>query len=63
MTSTKFFLAWLQTRCRTDRGAALVEYAFLLVLIVVVCLAGVTFLGSATSGSTTNSANQVMAAN
>jgi pilus assembly protein Flp/PilA len=63
MTSTKFVLAWIKAHCRTDRGAALVEYAFLLVLVFVVCLAAVAYLGTATSSSTTHSANEVMAAN
>ena len=30
---------------RTERGAALVEYALLLALIAVVCIAALTFLG------------------
>jgi pilus assembly protein Flp/PilA len=29
----------------TERGASLVEYALLVALIAVVCIAGVTFLG------------------
>jgi pilus assembly protein Flp/PilA len=34
---------------RAERGAALVEYALLVALIAVVCIAAVTFLGNATS--------------
>jgi pilus assembly protein Flp/PilA len=34
---------------RTDEGAALVEYALLVALIAVVCIAAVTFLGNATA--------------
>ena len=37
--------AWLQSRCKTDRGASLVEYALLVALIAVVCIAAVTLLG------------------
>jgi pilus assembly protein Flp/PilA len=41
-----FLTAWLQTRfTETDRGASLVEYALLVALIAVVCIAAVTFLG------------------
>jgi pilus assembly protein Flp/PilA len=34
---------------RTERGAALVEYALLVALIAVVCIAAVTLLGERTS--------------
>lgn len=71
LTSTYNNTIWLRNRivdalerhAQEDRGAALVEYAFLLVLIVVVCIAAVTFLGSATSNSASRSANSVAAAN
>ena len=43
--SYEFASAWLQSRCRTDRGASLVEYALLVALIAVVCIAAVTLLG------------------
>jgi len=33
----------------TERGASLVEYALLVALIAVVCIAAVTFLGSSAS--------------
>ena len=40
----------LQLRlARTERGANLVEYAFLVGLIAVVCLLAVSFFGGATS--------------
>ena len=44
--SYEFVSAWLQARTRTDRGASLVEYALLVALIAVVCIAAVTLLGS-----------------
>jgi Flp pilus assembly pilin Flp len=53
----------LKRHAAEDRGAALVEYAFLLVLIVVVCIAAVTFLGTNNSASATDSANKLAAAN
>jgi pilus assembly protein Flp/PilA len=49
LTSYQFASAWLQARCRTDRGASLVEYALLVALIAVVCILAVTFLGRAAS--------------
>jgi len=45
MVGIEFASAWLQSRCRTDRGASLVEYALLVALIAVVCIAAVTLLG------------------
>ena len=45
LTSWGFVSAWAQARCRTDRGASLVEYALLVALIALVCFAAVTFLG------------------
>jgi pilus assembly protein Flp/PilA len=46
MTHYLFLTAWLQTKCKTDRGASLVEYALLVALIAVVCITAVTTLGS-----------------
>lgn len=43
--SLEFAGAWLVSQCKTDRGAALVEYALLVALITLVCVAAVTFLG------------------
>lgn len=41
--------AWCQanvrSRIRNERGASLVEYALLLALIAVVCIAAITFIG------------------
>ena len=45
LTSYDFVSAWMQARCKTDRGASLVEYALLVALIAVVCIAAVTLLG------------------
>lgn len=44
---------WLkqQDEQQTDRGASLVEYALLLALLAVVCIAALTALGGTTSGS------------
>lgn len=41
----------LRHRMGDERGASLVEYAFLLALIAVVCIAAVTFIGGQTNTS------------
>ncbi len=48
-TTYEFASAWLQARCKTDRGASLVEYALLVALIAVVCIVAVTLLGKNSS--------------
>ncbi len=47
LTSFEYFTAWVITRTgiKTDRGASLVEYALLVALIAVVCIAAVSLLG------------------
>jgi pilus assembly protein Flp/PilA len=45
LSTYEFVSAWLQARCKTDRGASLVEYALLVALIAVVCILAITFLG------------------
>jgi len=43
----EYFNAWLLARLgiKSDRGASLVEYALLVALIAVVCIAAVSLLG------------------
>ena len=52
---------YLACRCRIDseRGASLVEYALLVGLIAIVCLAALVFFGNATSGRYSNVASSV----
>jgi pilus assembly protein Flp/PilA len=45
----QFVWAWVSSRGAKDRGASLVEYALLVALIAIVCIAAVTFLGSQVS--------------
>jgi pilus assembly protein Flp/PilA len=45
LNTYEFVSAWLQARCKTDRGASLVEYALLVALIAVVCIVAITILG------------------
>ena len=50
MTQIDFLKTWIQAHiAKTDRGASLVEYALLVALIAVVCIAAVTFLGDSIS--------------
>jgi pilus assembly protein Flp/PilA len=42
-----------------ERGASLVEYAFLVGLIAIVCLVAIAFLGSSTSSKYSNIGSQV----
>ncbi len=49
ITAYQFLSAWVTSRVDDDRGASLVEYALLVALIAVVCIAAVTLLGSAAS--------------
>lgn len=53
----------VRSRASDQRGAALIEYAFLLSFIVVVCVAAVTLLGSTNNASATRSATSITAAN
>ena len=48
-TAFHFLSAWVTSRIDDERGASLVEYALLIALIAVVCIAAVTALGSSAS--------------
>jgi len=54
-------LEWIAARLHVDdeRGASLVEYALLLSLIAIVCLAAVTFLGNSASNSYSRSTSSM----
>ncbi len=47
MLHYQIFAAWARAQAKTERGASLVEYALLVALIAVVCIAAVTLLGTA----------------
>lgn len=50
LTSYEHFAAYLRARVGdTERGASLVEYALLVALIAVVCIAAISFLGKEAS--------------
>jgi pilus assembly protein Flp/PilA len=44
MVHYEFIKAWLNAQARSERGASLVEYALLVALIAVACIAAMTFL-------------------
>jgi pilus assembly protein Flp/PilA len=46
-----FVSAYVRSRFADQRGASLVEYALLLALIAIVCVAAVTLLGTQSAGS------------
>jgi pilus assembly protein Flp/PilA len=50
MLQYNYLKTWLQARfADSDRGASLVEYALLVALIAVVCIAAITLLGQRAS--------------
>ena len=50
LTNLDFIASYMRARFADDeRGASLVEYALLVALIAVVCIAAVTFLGTSAS--------------
>ncbi len=54
---------WMQARfAKTERGAALVEYALLLALIAVVCIVALTQLGDQASEKFQDVGNSISAA-
>ena len=48
-TGYQFLSAWIMAHVKSERGASLVEYALLVALIAVVCIAAVTALGKSAS--------------
>lgn len=50
MTQFDFLKTWIKAQAKTERGASLVEYALLVALIAVVCIAAVSFIGTSASG-------------
>lgn len=49
MLHYQFIKSFLTAQTKTERGATLVEYALLVALIAVVCIAAVTVLGKSAS--------------
>jgi pilus assembly protein Flp/PilA len=61
MISTYEFLStWLRARfANTDRGASMVEYALLVALIAVVCIAAIGLLGREANSSFESTGNAI----
>ena len=51
MVQFDFLKTWLKAQAKTERGASLVEYALLVALIAVVCIAAVSALGNRASSN------------
>ena len=49
MTQFDFIAAWLKAQTKSDRGAAMVEYALLVALIAIVAIAALRVLGKTVS--------------
>lgn len=59
MNTIQYLTAIFASRCKTDRGASLVEYALLVALIAVVCIAAVTLLGQSASSKFSSVASAI----
>ena len=59
ITSYEFLATWLRARFDEERGASLVEYALLVALIAVVCIAAVTLLGNNASSKFSSVAGSI----
>ena len=59
MTNFEFLATWLRARFDGERGASLVEYALLVALIAVVCIAAVTTLGKNASSKFSSVGNSI----
>jgi pilus assembly protein Flp/PilA len=57
--SLEMFVTWVRARVNSERGASLVEYALLVALIAVVCIAAVTALGGNASKKFNSAAGAV----
>jgi pilus assembly protein Flp/PilA len=54
-----FLRSWMESRIADERAASLVEYALLLALIAVVCVAALTALGGTVSDQYSEMASQL----
>lgn len=60
MVQLQVFATWLRARLGdSERGASLVEYALLVALIAVVCIAAITLLGNNASKKFSSVANSI----
>ncbi|MEY2461459.1 MAG: pilus assembly protein Flp/PilA [Acidimicrobiaceae bacterium] len=59
ITSYEFLATWLRAKFDEERGASLVEYALLVALIAVVCIAAITLLGNNASSKFNSVASSI----
>ena len=59
MLHFEFIKSYLAAQAKTERGATLVEYALLVALIAVVCIAAVTVLGQSASAKFSDVNNNI----
>jgi pilus assembly protein Flp/PilA len=60
LTNLDFLASWIKARFNTDdRGASLVEYALLIALIAVVCIAAIGLLGREANSSFESTGNAI----
>lgn len=59
ITLYTFVQTWLDARREDERGASLVEYALLVALIAVVCIAAISLLGTSASDKFSTVANSL----
>ena len=59
LTTYEFIASYLRARTEDERGASLVEYALLVALIAVVCIAAVTALGGRAKSNFSSIANSI----
>ena len=59
ITSYEFLATWLRARFDEERGASRGEYALLVALIAVVCIAAITLLGGNASTKFSAVANSI----
>ena len=63
MLHYQFIKSFLTAQAKTERGATLVEYALLVALIAVVCIAAVTVLGQSASAKFSDVNSNINGAN
>jgi Flp pilus assembly pilin Flp len=54
-----YLRALVSSRVRSQSGASVIEYAFLISLIAAFCIGAVTLIGGATGASLSNSASKL----
>ena len=62
-TQWDFFASWMRARfADSDRGATMVEYALMVALIAVVCIAAVSLIGSSANNKFSQVGNTLQTA-